>query len=222
MSLVLNFHGIGEASRDFEQGEQPYWLEIGSFTRILDVIAKAQCRGQVMITFDDGNASDFLIAAPELRKRGLQAHFFVLAGKLGEPGYLAAENVAALDSNPDFTIGSHGMMHRPWPECPDDELEWEVSEAKAILSEVCSRPITDVGLPFGRYNRRVLRKLGHHGHTKIYSSDGMPRLTKYGPIPRFSLRNDMPMSKLLRKISHPVPFANRVENELRALVKRVI
>ena len=220
MSLILNFHGIGGASREFEQGERPYWLEVDAFTKILDVVAQAP--SQVMITFDDGNASDVLIAAPELRKRGLKAHFFVLAGKLDQPGYLAAENVAKLDAAPAFIIGSHGMMHRPWPECPDDELEWEVAEAKAILSDICGRPITDAGIPFGRYNRRVLRKLEQLGHTKIYSSDGMPRLTEYGPIPRFSLRNDMPMSKLLRKISQPVPFAKRAENELRALVKRFL
>ena len=77
MSLILNFHGIGGASREFEQGEQPYWLEVDAFTKILDVVAQAP--SQVMITFDDGNASDVLIAAPELRKRGLKAHFFVLA-----------------------------------------------------------------------------------------------------------------------------------------------
>ena len=46
------------------------------------------------ISFDDGNASDLEIGLPALLERGLTATFFVLAGRLGRPGSLDADEVA--------------------------------------------------------------------------------------------------------------------------------
>jgi len=184
MTFWLNFHGIGEAARAYESGEEPYWIAADRFAAILDWVEESA--QSVGITFDDGNASDYHIAAPELRARGLEATFFVLAGKLDSPGYLTSDEVRELDADPLFTIGSHGMMHRPWPDCDAAELEHEIGEAQTILSAICGRPIMQAGLPFGRYNGTVLKRLKAHGLRVIYSSDGTARLTEGHPIPRFS------------------------------------
>lgn len=217
MQFILNFHGIGHAKRPYEDNEQPYWVDEGYFCQILDFIQSQ--KSQIGITFDDGNDSDYLIAAPELRKRGLGAEFFILAGKLGQMGYLNSDQVMALDQDPSFAIGSHGMDHRPWTELDTDALHYEVTHSQSILSEICGRTIDTVGLPFGRYNRTVIQKLNKVNYRKIYSSDGGARLTGANPIARYSIRNDLAIDSLANMIKTYERMASRIKSEARATLK---
>lgn len=217
MQFILNFHGIGHAKRPYEDNEQPYWVDEGYFCQILDFIQSQ--KSQIGITFDDGNDSDYLIAAPELRKRGLGAEFFILAGKLGQMGYLNSDQVMALDQDPSFAIGSHGMDHRPWTELDTDALHYEVTHSQSILSEICGRTIDTVGLPFGRYNRTVIQKLNKVNYRKIYSSDGGARLTGANPIARYSIRNDLAIDSLANMIKTYERMASRIKSEALATLK---
>ena len=79
------FHGIGEPAAGAGAGR-------GSATgSALTPSTRYPGRGRgpgpgVRISFDDGNASDIELALPRLEERGLRATFFVLAGRLDEPG----------------------------------------------------------------------------------------------------------------------------------------
>ena len=95
--INLTFHGVGEPTRRLEPGEEDVWLSCAQLSSILDAVAN---RGDVRITFDDGNASDLHTALPALRARGLTATFFVVAGRLGTPGFLDDEDVEALAAAP--------------------------------------------------------------------------------------------------------------------------
>ena len=106
----LCFHGIGRPQRDLEPGEATYWIDVDLYHRVLDEVMDDP---RVRISFDDGNASDIEIGLPGLVERGLDATFFVLAGRLGAPGSLSADQVGALVGQ-GMRIGSHGMDHRPW------------------------------------------------------------------------------------------------------------
>jgi len=109
-SINLTFHGVGELERDAEPGEERTWLELDSFTSVLDSVVD---RPDVHISFDDGNASDVTHGLPALLSRGLRATFFVVAGRLDMPGFLGAGGVRTL-ADAGMTIGCHGMRHRPW------------------------------------------------------------------------------------------------------------
>ena len=91
--INLTFHGIGEPERALEPGEEQFWLDSDQFQSALDSVVG---RSDVRITFDDGNASDLEQALPGLRQRGLTATFFVVAGRLGDPGFLDEQDVRAL------------------------------------------------------------------------------------------------------------------------------
>ena len=213
----MNFHGLGAAKRPYEDGEEPYWISEEQFRAALDLVEDAAV--PVVITFDDGNDSDYLLGVPELRKRGLEATFFVLAGKIGRSGYLTREMVAEIDADPLFAIGSHGMDHRAWPDLADTDLQNEIAGAQSTLSEICGRPVSEAGLPFGRYDRRVLAKLQETGHSTIYSSDGMPRLRQSNPIPRYSIRKDTSMGDLAKMIANQGSIMARAKSELRSTLK---
>src|SRR5919197_6239381 len=92
-TINLTFHGIGEPERRLDPGEQDVWLSRSRFLAVLDAAAATS---DVRITFDDGNASDVEEALPELRRRGLTATFFVVAGRLGSHGFLDDRGVRKL------------------------------------------------------------------------------------------------------------------------------
>ena len=110
---VLNFHGIGAPGRTPEPGEADYWIGVDRFHGVLDRIATHANHEQLAITFDDGNISDLVIAAPGLQQRGLKAEFFVLTGRIGKPGSLGAEDIREL-MRAGMRIGSHGVAHKDW------------------------------------------------------------------------------------------------------------
>lgn len=217
MHLILNFHGVGKAQRPFEEGEEPYWLSVAQFRQVLDLAGASQ--RDVSITFDDGNESDFGVAVPELRRRNMRATFFVLAGKIDQPGYLTAGQIQEIDADPLFSIGSHGMDHRPWAALDDEALLRETAVSQDILSAICGRRIEAVGLPFGRYDRRTLERLSAQGYVDVFSSDGTPRLRPRNPIPRLSVRADTDLKALAAAINSGTSWINRLKREIATTAK---
>ena len=165
--INLTFHGVGEAERPLEPGEELLWLDHDQFESVLDSVAG---RSDVRITFDDGNASDVEHALPQLQRRGLTATFFVVAGRLGSPGFLDEGRVRVL-AGAGMEIGCHGMRHRPWRGLDERALWEEVVHARRLLEHVVDRPVTEAACPFGAYDRRVLRFLRRHRYRRTYTSD---------------------------------------------------
>jgi peptidoglycan/xylan/chitin deacetylase (PgdA/CDA1 family) len=166
-TINLTFHGVGPIERPLEPGEDLFWLDEDEFEAALDSVAG---RGDVRITFDDGNVSDLHHALPQLSRRGLSATFFVVAGRLGSPGFLDERDVREL-AEAGMTIGCHGMRHRSWRHLDEDALREELIGAKVLLEDVADRPVTEAACPFGAYDRRVLTSLRRHGYRRVFTSD---------------------------------------------------
>jgi peptidoglycan/xylan/chitin deacetylase (PgdA/CDA1 family) len=166
-TINLTFHGIGRTERALEPGEELFWLDEHEFECALDSVAG---RSDVHLTFDDGNASDVAHALPQLHRRGLTATFFVVAGRLGTPGFLDETGVRAL-AEAGMGIGCHGMRHRPWRRLDRPALWEEVVEARRVLEQAANRPVTEAACPFGSYDRRVLSFLRTHGYRRAFTSD---------------------------------------------------
>ena len=167
LTINLTFHGIGDPGRPLEPGEGDVWVTHDRFLSLLDAVVDRQ---DVLITFDDGNASDIELALPALRERGLTATFFVVAGRLGVPRFLDADEVRELQGA-GMEIGCHGMRHRPWRRLNDRALREELVSARAIVEDVIGRPVAQAACPFGSYDRRVLRTLRESGYTRVYTCD---------------------------------------------------
>ena len=171
--LILNFHGVGKLPVAVDNAEAAVWWGEVPFLRALDEIAAAaqnlEC--PISITFDDGNASDLSIALPALVERGLNATFFICAGRVGMVHYLDAVAIADLLQS-GMAVGSHGMNHVDWRRTNDRELDTEIVGARKRLEDICGQRIDDVAIPFGSYDRRVIKRLKCEGWRCVYSSDG--------------------------------------------------
>ena len=157
-TLILNFHGLGPVPAWVGAAERPYWCEEDRFKSILDSISTLPQQVSTVITFDDGNISDATVALPTLVDLGLTACFFVCAGRIGRPGYLDKSAIRDIISA-KMEIGNHGWGHLDWRRIDDDTLDVEIDVASKVIAEVVGRAIDKIAIPFGSYDRRVLRRL---------------------------------------------------------------
>lgn len=219
--IGLNFHGIGTPKRGLEDGEAPYWLSERQFIGVLDSVAAAPEPTRFVLTFDDGNLSDFEIALPALKKRGLSATFFVLTGRLDQQGSLTRDHVTALQAE-GMDIGSHGIAHVAWSGLDADALRHELTRSRSVLEDICGHPVTKAGIPFGLYNARVLRALRQSGYEQAFSSDGGRMRNDTFLRPRTSLRGDMAPADVNAVLAGRLPLGRRVRRTVGMMQKKLL
>jgi peptidoglycan/xylan/chitin deacetylase (PgdA/CDA1 family) len=213
---ILNLHGIGRPPRALDPGEDGSWIGVGQFEEVLDAV---EGRPEVRLTFDDGNASDLEIALPRLLHRGLTARFFVLAGRLGERGRLDRRGVLAL-AEAGMSVGSHGWAHRDWRAVSGPDAHREVTGALDALSGLLGRPVREVAVPFGSYDRPVLARLRAAGVATAYTSDGGRAREGSWLQRRTSLRSTVDRQRLAAVLDDDIPARLRARRLASGLVKR--
>ena len=218
--LVLNFHGIGEPHAWVSEAEHPFWCGEREFLVILDAIPQTstQMRIPIEITFDDGNISDFAIAAPALQARGLTAAIFVCAGRIGKPGYLEANQMREL-ARAGMAIGSHGWDHVNWRRVFGDQaLAHEIRDARDHIAQTVGQPIDRVAIPFGSYDARVW-KFVTNAFREVQTSDGglAPLSGRIVPRETYSIEWD---EGSLRKYAAPRPLTGTIRQSLAMAYKR--
>jgi peptidoglycan/xylan/chitin deacetylase (PgdA/CDA1 family) len=216
---VLNIlvHGIGSAGRELDPGEEQVWVSTEQFERLLDAVAK---RPDVRFSFDDGNSSDVDVALPRLVKRDLTAEFFLLAGSLGERGRIDHAGVRTL-LDAGMAIGSHGWAHRDWRRIDSAQAREELDDAHRVLGEVTGHPVSRVAIPFGSYDRHVLRRLRAAGVTRAYTSDGGRARPDAWLQARTSVRHDMDAAWIARVLDPDTSLTRRASSIAARAVKRL-
>ena len=183
------FHGVGTPQRALEPGEADYWIGVSRFEAILDRVVADPNRDRIHLSFDDGNLSDHDTALPRLISRGLRADFFVLSDRLSNPGSLDPDRIRAMVAA-GMGVGSHGAAHRDWRSLDDAALAAELGGSRTALEAILGAPVETAGIPFGRYDRRVLRALRKAGYRAAYSSDRGRMDAAAFLRPRTSIRAD--------------------------------
>jgi peptidoglycan/xylan/chitin deacetylase (PgdA/CDA1 family) len=182
--FVLNLHRIGKPKRAFAEGEEEVCIERAQFVEILDVVSD---RPDVLLTFDDGNSSDMTEALPELRRRGIQAQFFICPARFGTPEFVDEKDIRELQLA-GMSVGSHGMDHVQWRRLDRSAIDREIVQAKLVLEDALEAPIDTAACPFGAYDRRTLRALRAAGFERVYTSDGGQANAKDWLIARNTVR----------------------------------
>jgi peptidoglycan/xylan/chitin deacetylase (PgdA/CDA1 family) len=156
---ILNYHSIGDAASNYVVPaaafqEQLDWLVGAGFRTVsLHELVEARAgravlpRRAVILTFDDGRSDALSVVLPLLRKRGMRATFFIITGRVGEPGFLTWEGVRALAAA-GMEIGSHTQTHPRLPELTDEAAEEELKLSKARLEKELGQPVEVLAYPY--------------------------------------------------------------------------
>lgn len=134
----------------------------------------------VVLTFDDGHASD-VAAAAILAALNYRSIFYVPWMHVGRPGFVTPTDIRNL-AQEGFAFGSHGMTHTPFTQLSTTALKSELIESKARLEELLGQVVVDLALPLGRYNHSIIQVALDVGYERIMTSNiGLARLG-YSPI----------------------------------------
>jgi peptidoglycan/xylan/chitin deacetylase (PgdA/CDA1 family) len=159
-SLYITFHGIGEPAISIEKDEARYFVSEKVYKEIILSLTEIEDTYgiKIHVTFDDGNISDLQCGLPALVDAGRTAAFFVLAGRIDERGYLHSSDLRTL-LDAGMMIGTHGYDHVDWRVLDDKGRQREFVEARDRVAQIIGRPVQDIGLPFGRFDRNGLSHL---------------------------------------------------------------
>jgi peptidoglycan/xylan/chitin deacetylase (PgdA/CDA1 family) len=143
---------------------------------VVDDLLAGRVAGQSWsITFDDGGSSS-LAAGEELARRGWRGHFFCVSDLVGRPGFIGAEEIAAL-RRMGHVIGSHSRTHPaqisalPWPELVQ---EWRASAER--LGALLGEPVVSAAVPGGFYSPVVARAAAVAGVKALFTSEPVRRV----------------------------------------------
>ena len=194
---ALTYHCFGSVRRD------PFCLEPAEFERQVAWLARNELAvslddvrafldgrrtlrdGAVLVTIDDSDAGIASHAWPILKRHGIPAVAFIIAGEMGQPGRLAACQVRKL-AEEGLAIGSHSLTHPSMARIGWERARDEAVRSRQQLEEVVGRPVTAFAYPYGTradFDAEVAVILGTAGYDCAFTSQhgtirpGLPRLT---------------------------------------------
>lgn len=104
---------------------------------------------KVVISFDDGHASDVNIVLPLLQEYGFTAEFFFTTDWIGQEGYVDEEGIRTLHQA-GMGVGSHGVSHQFFNDFSFDEAKDEIMRSTRRLSDIVGVEIDRFSAPGGR------------------------------------------------------------------------
>jgi peptidoglycan/xylan/chitin deacetylase (PgdA/CDA1 family) len=136
--------------------EQEYWK--GEEAKGEERRAKSEerdMRKKVVLTFDDGDISNYHFVLPILKEKGFTATFFVTINEIGKEGRMDWTMIYDLTRN-NMDVGSHGLSHSFLTAHNNYTVLNELLMSKQILEKYTRKRIDFLSIPQGFYNKRVL------------------------------------------------------------------
>ncbi len=148
-------------------------------------------RNLVAVTLDDGHATHFTEAFPELARRGMTATFFVITARVGTPGYVTWAQLRELTAA-GMSVQSHTHGHRFLSELPETAVIDELCASRALLDAELGQRTTTIALPGGdapRLSFAVFRNTGYRWvATSVWGAN--ERAGSEGYVRRYTVRRD--------------------------------
>ena len=203
--MVLMYHALyaDETEREaIDPVERPYAVSVEVFRRQLDWMAAAgipirdpvspsgAAAGapvSIVLSFDDGHASNYWHAFPLLRDRGHAGVFFVTTDFIGTRRAFCEWPQLREMAGAGMHIGSHGRSHRFFDDLPTAGLEAEYSESRDAIEAGTGQTPRLISFPGGRYLREQIPAGRAAGYQLFFTSDigaNAPRAFEPGGIVR--------------------------------------
>jgi peptidoglycan/xylan/chitin deacetylase (PgdA/CDA1 family) len=188
---VLMYHGIAALGVPLERGDRKYWVAAPTFRQQLVQLRHASFRcaaladhwgaGQraavaardVVLSFDDGRASDYEVAFPLLLEHGARGEFFVNTGSIGGAGHLSWSQIDEMQ-RAGMSFQSHGHDHVALLPLATDVLRWQLETSKRMLEDRLGRAVEFLAAPYGLLGRRVVETALEVGYRAVCNSRHWP------------------------------------------------
>lgn len=188
----------GEGADVYKLDRHEFAQHLDSIHRPADVLGReAGSRMPLFLTFDDGGVSAHSHIAPMLEERGWRGHFFITTDRIGEPGFLDAEQIREL-ARRGHVIGSHSCSHPPRiSACSPTELRHEWADSVAALASILHHSVDVASVPGGFYSHGVGQAAAAAGIRVLFTSEPTTRIGRTGEcvlLGRYGIWRGMPPS----------------------------
>ena len=127
--------------------------------------------------------------------------FFVYTGAIGAGGYMAWDELRALEAT-GHEVLSHTVGHPNLVQVPDTQLAREMRDSRARLERELGHPVEVIAYPFGSFDGRVVRAAADAGYRMGVIATGgnetaaEPRLE----LPRWKMEYDEPLERFVERL----------------------
>jgi peptidoglycan/xylan/chitin deacetylase (PgdA/CDA1 family) len=152
----------------------------------------------VLLSVDDGYADDVTEILPTLRRYHMKATFYVITGRVHEPGFVDRRQIQALEAA-GMDIGAHTRTHANLPALPDAALHSEVAGSAEDLRHTLGHPVYWFAYPYGASDARVERAVRSAGFLLAVTTHGGTAASTRAPlaIPRIHVGRSATASSVL-------------------------
>jgi peptidoglycan/xylan/chitin deacetylase (PgdA/CDA1 family) len=217
---ILTYHELRAApAPPRSPASATLWVPAKRFDAQLDALARAGYHGvtlsqayaawhggpalparPVVVTFDDGYASQYRVARPELRKLGWPGVLNLETARLQARGGLSPARVRVLLSD-GWELASHTLTHPDLTKVGALRLSREVSGSRSVLRRLFGVAVNFFCYPYGRADaatRAAVRRAGYLGATTAHSGVARPRDAMM--LPRIGVGPKDSPARLLKRL----------------------
>ncbi|MDA8177996.1 MAG: polysaccharide deacetylase family protein [Deltaproteobacteria bacterium] len=123
----------------------------------------------ILITFDDGHATNISKGLPILQEYNFRADFFITTGFVGKSNFLTRENILTL-RRAGMGIGSHTVTHAMLNDLDIDSIRVELADSKEYLENLLGENVVTLSVPGGRISKIVRKIAKEVGYEAIFTS----------------------------------------------------
>jgi peptidoglycan/xylan/chitin deacetylase (PgdA/CDA1 family) len=161
----------------------------------------------VVLTFDDGFASDVSVVRPILRRHGWMATLDLVLSHYGHHWGLTRRSLGTLVRG-GWEIASHSLTHPYLPALSDSDLKAEVAGSRRFLRRNFHVPVDFFVYPSGSYDARVVaavRRAGYQG--ALTTKEGLARRDEPYELDRIRVSRSDDARSLGEKLAQLLPPA---------------
>lgn len=126
----------------------------------------------IVLTFDDGWKDHYSTVFPLLKKYGLKATFFIVAGSVGSSSYMDWPQILEMQAA-GMDMESHSLTHPKLTTIDRKQSLKEIKESKQVLEDHLKGPVSIFAYPFGYYDQQIIQMVKDAGYDAAVTVSGM-------------------------------------------------
>ena len=166
---ILLYHHIDVSLSDSQyyvppdefENQMKLLREWGYTTISTELLVKAITEGAylpprpLLITFDDGQLSNYTAAFPIMQKFGFTGVLYIVGSYMGAPEFMNADQIKEMASA-GWEVGSHSMKHLDLTQLDPEVQHYEIAESRSFLESKLGVPVLTFAYPFGLISPAIL------------------------------------------------------------------
>lgn len=176
------------------------WLKKNNFQAVtLQQALENVYEKPVVITFDDGDISNYSFAFPELLKRGMFAEFYITSDWIDTTDFMSSSQLLEMHQA-GMSIQSHGKTHSYLSDINEKQLEEELIDSKSRIEEITKNSVHTIALPGGRGLKQVSALYTKLGYRYIATS-ALGKNKSKKPVYRITVTSKTSLTVLANMLS---------------------